>query len=192
MSYLYIVALKPPFGINFPPPIEIPYSITITKLGHERPTTGWVGVAPHKKEKYIYFTSKARKKKEKKVFWWNYRNIAASKGSAGKDGPSQVSLLMTPISNTKEEQQWSSLNSINSLTKHLSNQTCSLLSCQTPEATKQSFQGNQNPVIYTPPWVLLDSRWTLDLLLVDSWWTPHFLDLFFDMNSMVMPVSWSN
>jgi len=32
-------------------------------LGHERPTTGWVGVAPYKKKKKKDFTSKPKKQK---------------------------------------------------------------------------------------------------------------------------------
>jgi hypothetical protein len=44
---------------------------------------------PLAKRKKLYFTSKPRTKKQKS-FLIDYRNIVASKGSAGKDGPSQV------------------------------------------------------------------------------------------------------
>jgi hypothetical protein len=60
-----------------------------TKLGHERPSTGWAGVAPRKK-KYIYISPVSQEQRNKQSFLINYRNIVASKGSAGKDRPSQV------------------------------------------------------------------------------------------------------
>ena len=49
------------------------------------------GSGPLQKEKKIDFTSKPRTKKQKRLFdEITDRNIAASKGSAGEDGPSQV------------------------------------------------------------------------------------------------------
>jgi hypothetical protein len=47
------------------------------------------GSGPSQKEKY-YISPVSQEQRNKKSFLINYRNIMASKGSAGEDGPSQV------------------------------------------------------------------------------------------------------
>jgi hypothetical protein len=47
------------------------------------------GSGPLQKEN-IYISPVSQEERNKKSFLINYRNIVVSKGSAGKDGPSQV------------------------------------------------------------------------------------------------------